>query len=88
MTIGLRIAGSKDQIVMNTANAMLSQMVTKVFERVLADIKIKSDPNQKMTNAELDKLKSLNKDAPNWLSDSTQDAYMLLQVVFDFFLNI
>ena len=37
LTIGLRLCSSKDSTVMHTANAMVSQMVTAVFERVLIE---------------------------------------------------
>jgi hypothetical protein len=79
LTIGLRIASSKDQIVMNTATAMLSQMVTKVFERVMVENKHQnSKVNEKQID--FDYLKQLNKEAPSWMNESAQDAYMLLQV--------
>jgi hypothetical protein len=85
LTIGLRIAASKDQIVMNTATAMLSQMVTKVFERVLIENKAK--PNEAVSKQfDIDQLKTLSKDPPSWMNESGQDAYMLLQVE-SFFYN-
>jgi hypothetical protein len=64
---------------MNTANAMLSQMVTKVFERVALENK-SSNTNNNKSQIDIDKLKSLNKDPPEWMTDSAQDGYMLLQV--------
>ena len=81
----MRIASSKDQILVNTATAMLSQMVTKVFERVL--VENKQQQQQSGQNAaiskqiDLDQLKSLSKEAPSWMNESSQDAYMLLQVI-------
>jgi len=39
LTIALRIATSKDQVLVNTATALLTQMVTKVFERVIVENK-------------------------------------------------
>ena len=75
----MRLAGSKDLIVMNTATAQLSQMVTKVFERLIVENKQKS-PNNRTVKIEMDQLKILNKEAPSWMSESGQDAYMLLQV--------
>jgi hypothetical protein len=92
LSIGMRIACSKDQIVMNTATAMLSQMVTKVFERVIIENKTHAsttnstnatNQNSSSQNAkqfDIDKLKTLNKDPPDWMNDSVQDAFMLLQV--------
>ena len=85
LSIGMRIACSKDQIVMNTATAMLSQMVTKVFERVIIENKTNSanaasTTNQNSKQIDIDKLKSLSKDPPEWMNDSAQDAFMLLQV--------
>ena len=76
---------------MNTATAMLSQMVTKVFERVVTESKANQQPNVSSSTSpgssspapramDMDQLKTLSKDPPNWLSDSAQDAYMLLQV--------
>lgn len=72
---------------MNTATAMLSQMVTKVFERVLVENKQQQQQQQSGQNAaiskqiDLDQLKSLSKEAPSWMNESSQDAYMLLQVI-------
>lgn len=80
LTIGLRIAASKDQILMNTATAMLSQMITKVFERVVTENKQTASLNQAAKNVDFDKLKILSKEPPSWMNESTQDAYMLLQV--------
>jgi hypothetical protein len=68
---------------MNTANAMLSQMVTKVFERVAVEKKSSTTNNDK-SQIDIDKLKSLNKDPPEWMTDSAQDGYMLLQVAVVF----
>lgn len=66
---------------MNTATAMLSQMVTKVFERVLVENKQSGNTNiQPLKQVDLDQLKVLNKEAPTWMNESSQDAYMLLQV--------
>jgi hypothetical protein len=80
---------------MNTATAMLSQMVTKVFERVVIENKAHAatttttnstnatNQNSSSQNAkqfDIDKLKTLNKDPPDWMNDSVQDAFMLLQV--------
>jgi hypothetical protein len=85
---------------MNTANAMLVQMVTKVFERVslerTAANVVASTANTDATTApgkeiDIDQLKVLSKDAPAWLDDSAKDAYMLLQVLchhFDHISNI
>ena len=68
---------------------MLSQMVTKVFERVLVENKQQQQQQQQQSgqNAaiskqiDLDQLKSLSKEAPSWMNESSQDAYMLLQVI-------
>ena len=67
---------------MHTANAMLSQMVTKVFERVAVENKSSNinNNNNNKSQIDIDKLKSLNKDPPEWMTDSAQDGYMLLQV--------
>ena len=81
---------------MNTANAMLVQMVTKVFERVsleraaaavaastasTASVDAESAvPPTRAKEIDIDQLKVLSKDAPAWLDDSAKDAYMLLQV--------
>lgn len=70
---------------MNTATAMLSQMVTKVFERVVTESKANQQPAVSSTTGspramDMDQLKTLSKEPPSWLSDSAQDAYMLLQV--------
>ena len=97
LSIGLRIATSKDQIVMNTATAMLSQMVTKVFERVIVENKLQAhttstsnlnsnnnnnnnNTSQANKQVDIDKLKTLSKDPPEWMNESAQDAFMLLQV--------
>ena len=81
---------------MNTATAMLSQMVTKVFERVVTESKANQQQTVSSTTGptasppaparamDMDQLKTLSKDPPNWLSDSAQDAYMLLQVSVPF----
>ena len=85
LSIGMRIACSKDQIVMNTATAMLSQMVTKVFERVIVENKLQANTTNNNSSSnkqvDIDKLKTLTKDPPEWMCDSAQDAFMLLQVV-------
>ena len=71
---------------MNTATAMLSQMVTKVFERVVVENKLQSSQAQNAAKQiEMDQLKNLSKDPPSWMNESGQDAYMLLQVRLDFF---
>ncbi len=83
LTIALRLSASKDLIVMNTATAMLSQMVTKVFERVIVENK---QQQQVQTNAgvkiDMDELKTLNNVPPSWMNESAQDAYMLLQDLY------
>ena len=45
MTIGLRLCTSKDTTVMHTANAMVSQMVTAVFERVIVENELRPRGN-------------------------------------------
>jgi hypothetical protein len=67
---------------MNTAIAMLTQMVTKVFERVLVENKNKPAGNENASGKQfdIDQLKKMSKDPPNWMTESGQDAYMLLQV--------
>lgn len=73
----------------NTATAMLSQMVTKVFERVVAENKLakqtaaplSSEPHQ-LRPADIDQLKLLSKEAPAWMNECAQDAYMLLQDIY------
>ena len=79
MTIALRLLTSKDLVVMNTATAMISQMVTKVFERVASENKLGNVNNKAI---DIDQLKTLSKEAPSWMSDSAQDAYMLLQDLY------
>jgi heme-binding NEAT domain protein len=80
----MRLAASKDLIVMNTATAMLTQMVTKVFERVIVENKNQQQlQNQSCAKQiDMDKLKTLSKEPPSWMNESAQDAYMLLQVNF------
>jgi hypothetical protein len=84
LTIGLRIAASKDPIVMNTATAMLNQMVTKVFERAQVETSKNLTVAKLSTpkDIDIDKLKSLSKEAPSWMSETAQDAYMLLQDIY------
>ncbi|CAF0712027.1 unnamed protein product [Brachionus calyciflorus] len=83
LTIGLRIAASKDQILMNTATAMLSQMITKVFERVVIENKSINQANQNnLKPVDFDQLKVLSKEPPSWMNESAQDAYMLLQDIY------
>lgn len=76
---------------------MLNQMVTKVFERVLIENKLQqqqqqagigsgsgvaaSASNNNLKQIDLDQLKSLSREAPTWMNESSQDAYMLLQVI-------
>ena len=79
LTIALRLLASKDQTVMNTATAMLSQMVTKVFDRVLTENK-QNDSESKQID--MDQLKLLSKEPPNWMNESAQDAYMFLQDLY------
>ena len=62
---------------MNTANAMLSQMVTKVFERASSQNKVDNKIKQEIN---IDQLKIISKEPPSWMNDSCQDAFMLLQV--------
>lgn len=88
LTIGLRIAASKDQILMNTATAMLSQMITKVFERVLTETKQNTTPNQPNNKIDFDQLKILSKEPPTWMNESAKDAYMLLQVFLNIILSL
>lgn len=82
---------------MNTATAMLSQMTTKVFERVLVENKQNQQQQQQQQQAnnqsnikqiDMDQLKILSKEPPSWMNDSAQDAYMLLQVNCKFILEI
>ena len=71
---------------MNTATAMLSQMVTKVFERVVVENKLQSSQAQNTAKQiDMDQLKNLSKEPPSWMNESGQDAYMLLQVGLAFF---
>ena len=68
---------------MNTATAMLSQMVTKVFERVINENKQSAIIGASATDSpqiDMDQLKTLSKEPPSWLNEAAQDAYMLLQV--------
>lgn len=82
LTIALRLSTSKDTIVMNTATAMLSQMVTKVFERVIVENKQAANLNTIKSKIDMDQLKTLNTVPPSWMNESAQDAYMLLQDLF------
>ena len=65
---------------MNTATAMLSQMVTKVFERVIVENKQATNLAANNSKIDMDQLKTLNNIPPSWMNSSAQDAYMLLQV--------
>ena len=73
---------------MNTATAMLSQMVTKVFDRVLVENKANkantttSGTTNNEDKIDFDKLKNLSKEPPSWMNESAQDAYMLLQDIY------
>jgi hypothetical protein len=85
ITIAFRLLASKDPTVMNTATAVLSQMVTKVFDRVLVENKQQSQSNNINNNnsqIDMDQLKALNKEPPSWMNESGQDAYMLLQDLY------
>ena len=85
ITIAFRLLASKDPTVMNTATAVLSQMVTKVFDRVLVENKQQSKSNNINNNnsqIDMDQLKALNKEPPSWMNESGQDAYMLLQDLY------
>lgn len=84
LTIALRLSASKDIVVMNTATAMLSQMVTKVFERVIVENKQQAATNLAAINTkiDMDHLKTLSNVPPAWISESAQDAYMLLQDLY------
>jgi hypothetical protein len=84
ITIAFRLLASKDPTVMNTATAVLSQMVTKVFDRVLVENKQQSQSNNNNNNSQIDmdQLKALNKEPPSWMNESGQDAYMLLQDLY------
>ncbi len=84
MTIALRLLASKDMTVMNTAQAMLNQMVTKVFDRVLVENKLtntqETSESKQIDQQKIDQLKMLSKEPPSWINESAQDAYMFLQV--------
>ena len=84
MTIALRLLASKDMTVMNTAQAMLNQMVTKVFDRVLVENKQtnmqETNESKQIDQQKMDQLKMLSKEPPGWINESAQDAYMFLQV--------
>lgn len=71
--------------VMNTAQAMLNQMVTKVFDRVLVENKHtntqETSESKQIDQQKMDQLKMLSKEPPNWINESAQDAYMFLQVM-------
>jgi hypothetical protein len=83
ITIAFRLLASKDPTVMNTATAVLSQMVTKVFDRVLVENKQQSQSNNNNNSQiDMDQLKALNKEPPSWMNESGQDAYMLLQDLY------
>ena len=45
LTIGIRLFGSKDPTVMNTANATISQMINRIFERAQTEIENKPRGN-------------------------------------------
>ena len=70
--------------VMNTAQAMLNQMVTKVFDRVLVENKQtnmqETNESKQIDQQKMDQLKMLSKEPPGWINESAQDAYMFLQV--------
>lgn len=83
LTIALKLSTSKDLIVMNTATAMLSQMVTKVFERIIVENKqmiANNTANNK--KIDMDHLKTLNNVPPGWMNEASQDGYMLLQDLY------
>jgi hypothetical protein len=84
LTIALRLLASKDMTVMNTAQAMLNQMVTKVFDRVLVENKQtnmqETNESKQIDQQKMDQLKMLSKEPPGWINESAQDAYMFLQV--------
>lgn len=82
LTIALRLSASKDIVVMNTATAMLSQMVTKVFERVIVENKQATNLAANNSKIDMDHLKTLSNVPPPWINESAQDAYMLLQDLY------
>lgn len=76
---------------MNTANAMLTQMINRIFERLITS---NNNNNNEMNSNELrrsketldkidvDKLKQINKEGPETLSDLGKDAYMIIQDIY------
>lgn len=63
---------------MNTANATISQMINRIFERALNENESKQRDN--LDKLDMEKLKNLSDEAPSSLNEAAQDAFMMLQV--------
>lgn len=76
-----RLHFTKDCTTINTAGATVRQLVSLVFERVVAEDEQSSDqPDSEEVN--LEELKIPMNQAPKGLGPCAADAYLMFQVIF------
>lgn len=79
MVLCFRLHFTKDSTTINTAGATVRQLVSLVFERVLAeDEKVSTQETQEKGN--LEELKTPTNQAPKGLEPCAADAYLMFQV--------
>lgn len=78
MVLCFRLHFTKDCTTINTAGATVRQLVSLVFERVIAEDE--QNPDQQDTEVNLEELKIPTNQAPKGLGPCTADAYLMFQV--------
>lgn len=78
-----RLHFTKDSTTINTAGATVRQLVSLVFERVVAEDE-KNPEERSAEEVNLEELKSPTNQPPKGLGPCAADAYLMFQVFFSF----
>ncbi|XP_030829471.1 protein MON2 homolog isoform X2 [Strongylocentrotus purpuratus] len=79
VVVCFRLHFSKDNTTSNTASAIVQQVISIVFERVLAEDEANADGSEVAVDEEQLKISLGNREAPKSLRPCAKDAYMLFQ---------
>ena len=80
LVLCFRLHFTKDSTIINTAGATVRQLVSLVFERVVAEDAENSSSQQVSEESSLEELKIPTNQAPKNLGPCAADAYLMFQV--------
>lgn len=85
LVLCFRLHFAKDSTTINTAGATVRQLISLVFERVVAEDKESSSKQVDNAPTNIEELKVLSSSAPKGLRPCAADAYLMFQVILRYF---